>query len=115
MDGEIPVFGDVEVIEREVVDSEDNCESNETFDTVEVSEVNEESRDLSKEDEEKNRVDWAYSVLDWLRIAAKAKRWDAIEQYAEEILTAFLVLVKEEHRGIVMETIRCVVSSARGD
>jgi len=65
-------------------------------------------------DEAEEKIeDWAYKVLDWVRLAAAAGAWDKIMERAEDIITAFLVLVKEEHRGIVLQTLRSVISDAR--
>lgn len=62
-------------------------------------------RDEEKIDEEK-LVDWAYSVMDWLKVAADARAVGEIQRHMEDIITAFIILVKEEHRGIVLDVLK---------
>jgi len=64
--------------------------------------------------DEERLVDWAYRVMDWLKVASSAGAWSKIAEHAEDIVSAFMVLVKEEHRPIVMETIKAVGRAFRG-
>lgn len=59
-------------------------------------------------------VEWAYNVMDWLCCAVEAKAYKQIYDRLEDIITAFLVLVKDEHRGIVMDTFKKILSRVKG-
>lgn len=69
---------------------------------------------LAEEETEEKLVDWAYSVMDWLVCAVEARAWDKIIVNADDIITAFILLVKEEHRGIVMDTLKRMIKSISG-
>lgn len=63
--------------------------------------------------ESEKMVEWAYKVMDWLVYAVDAKAYSEIFNRMEDIITAFLVLVKDEHRGIVMDTFRKILDRVR--
>lgn len=71
-----------------------------------------ECNEESSEESEK-MVEWAYKVMDWLVYAVDAKAYSEIFNRMEDIITAFLVLVKDEHRGIVMDTFRKILDRVR--
>ena len=57
---------------------------------------------------EEKATKWAYDVLEWLGIAICERAYDRIYEHLEEIIQAFLILVKPEHRGIVLDLLRKV-------
>lgn len=62
---------------------------------------------VEEAEEEVNSIyDWAYSVMDWLVCAVESRAWSAILEHMDDIITAFVVLVKDEHKGIVIDTLR---------
>lgn len=63
---------------------------------------------------EEELVNWAYKVMDWLKIAVEARAWDKIIDNADDIVSAFVVLVKPEHRGVVMDTFKAIARSLGG-
>lgn len=93
----------------EILDISDSNSNND-----DSSEGNGHVSEAEEEVKESELVDWAYKVMDWLCCAVEARAWDEILKNADDIMTAFLVLVKDEHRGIVMDTFRRVVSSLKG-
>ena len=67
----------------------------------------------NKEEIEAKMTDWAYKVMDWLKIAVEAGAWSEIVGHMDDIIQAFIVLVKPEHRGIVVETLRVIVEGMK--
>ena len=64
--------------------------------------------DKDKVSIEEKATKWAYDVLEWLGIAICERAYDRIYEHLEEIIQAFLILVKPEHRGIVLDLLRKV-------
>ncbi len=84
-------------------ESEDSSNISGSSDNVNVLDVSE-----KEEIDEEKLVDWSYKVMDWVRQVAVIGEWGEIYKRADDIITAFIVLVKPEHRGIVLDTLKVV-------
>jgi len=88
---------------------------------IEVEEVEEEEvEEKEVEEKEVSRekiVDWAYRMLDWIQQCcvvagdgrSRGKVVEVFKENASDIIIAFMVLVEEQHRPIVFETLKKVV------
>ncbi len=85
-------------------DIESNSDSNSDISVVDIGEDTECTEETKEEVSE--IYDWAYSVMDWLVCAVESRAWSEIMKHMDDIITAFVVLVKDEHKGIVIDTLR---------
>jgi len=82
---------------------------------IEVEEV--EEKEVSREVSREKIVDWAYRMLDWIQQCcvvagdgrSRGKVVEVFKENASDIIIAFMVLVEEQHRPIVFETLKKVV------